>query len=186
MMKKPKCPDLRGKVLNNWKVLEQTSIRKSNGVVVVMLKCECIKCGNINTQPKAAIMKSKGSCVKCINLRSCPHGNVTESYLAKVRQRAKAKKWEYSVSTKYLSELFNKQNGKCVYTGRELKFGTATNFRNGHQTASLDRIDSSKGYVEGNVQWVHKRIQPMKLTMSHDEFISTCCEVSNNARKENL
>ena len=29
-------------------------------------------------------------------------------------------------------------------------------------TASLDRIDSTKGYVRGNIQWVHKDINWFK------------------------
>lgn len=44
----------------------------------------------------------------------------------------------------------------------------------GNLTASLDRIDSSKGYIEGNVQWVHKRINKMKLDDSDTEFIEWC------------
>jgi hypothetical protein len=47
-------------------------------------------------------------------------------------------------------------------------------------TASLDRIDSSKGYVEGNVQWVHKRINIMKNDLSDSEFIEWCRVVSKN------
>jgi hypothetical protein len=31
-----------------------------------------------------------------------------------------------------------------------------------HGTARLDMIDPAKGYVEGNVQWIHKDIQAMK------------------------
>lgn len=185
-----KAKSVVGTTISNWLVLEQCSIPVTKHYVcnpnthgtMIMLKAKCIHCDNVVTQPKRALEKSKGSCANCINLRSCPYGDVTESYLAKVRQRAKAKKWEYSVSTKYLSELFRKQNKRCVYTGRQLEFGTATNFRNGHQTASLDRIDSAKGYVEDNVQWVHKKVQPMKLSMSHDDFIALCHEISNNAK----
>ena len=46
-------------------------------------------------------------------------------------------------------------------------------------TASLDRIDSSKGYVEGNVQWVHKMINMSKQQYSQEEFIDMCKAVAN-------
>ena len=41
-------------------------------------------------------------------------------------------------------------------------------------TASLDRIDSSKGYIKGNVQWVHKEFNKMKLDLLDKEFIDIC------------
>ena len=41
-------------------------------------------------------------------------------------------------------------------------------------TASLDRIDSNKGYVEGNVQWVHVDVNYMKLDYDQDYYINIC------------
>ena len=38
-------------------------------------------------------------------------------------------------------------------------------------TASLDRIDSSKGYQPGNVWWVHKRVNRLKNDFSMDELL---------------
>jgi hypothetical protein len=45
-------------------------------------------------------------------------------------------------------------------------------------TASLDRIDSDKGYAEDNVQWVHKKINSMKQTMRDELFIEMCKRVA--------
>lgn len=44
--------------------------------------------------------------------------------------------------------------------------------------ASLDRIDSTRGYVEGNLQWVDKVFQKMKRVMSDADFIHACRRVS--------
>ena len=58
-------------------------------------------------------------------------------------------------------------------------------FASGHrtrQTASLDRIDSNLDYIEGNVQWVHKRVNAMKSDMSTKEFLEWCTLVHH--RKE--
>lgn len=38
--------------------------------------------------------------------------------------------------------------------------------------ASLDRIDNSKGYVEGNLQWLCKRVNYMKHTMNNEYFLT--------------
>lgn len=40
--------------------------------------------------------------------------------------------------------------------------------------ASLDRIDSDKGYIEGNVQWLHKWVNLMKSDFTQDEFLNYC------------
>ena len=78
--------------------------------------------------------------------------------------------FEYSVTKPFLWNLYLQQNRKCNLTGLALCFK-----QNGEpQTASLDRIDSSRGYVEGNVQWVHKDINNMKQDYSMNEFLTYC------------
>lgn len=42
------------------------------------------------------------------------------------------------------------------------------------QTASLDRIDSTKGYIKDNIQWIHKDIQRLKLNFSQTKLIELC------------
>ena len=51
------------------------------------------------------------------------------------------------------------------------------------RTASLDRIDSEKGYVAGNVHWVHKTVNKMKMEFSVDDFVSVCKEVAEHKSK---
>ena len=76
-------------------------------------------------------------------------------------------------------DLFIKQNRKCALSGLELSFPKI----NGDQsyTASIDRIDSSLGYIEGNVQWVHKDINIMKNKYDQDYFIQMCKLISENS-----
>ena len=69
-------------------------------------------------------------------------------------------------------ELFLKQNRKCALTGQSIFFAKTTREHDSKQTtASLDRIDSNNGYIEGNVQWVHKKLNMMKQAMPDQEFI---------------
>ena len=51
---------------------------------------------------------------------------------------------------KDLKEIFDKQNGKCIYTGVNLCLNKNTNPN--YQT-SLDRIDNSKSYTKDNIQF---------------------------------
>lgn len=51
----------------------------------------------------------------------------------------------YNLTVDYIQELLNKQNYKCYYTGINLKIGSKLT------NPTLDRIDSNKGYIKGNV-----------------------------------
>ena len=50
-------------------------------------------------------------------------------------------------------------------------------------TASLDRINSKKGYVEGNIQWVHKDINMMKHCLETSDFIKWCEKINENFKE---
>ena len=85
---------------------------------------------------------------------------------------------ELSITKEYVWDLYLKQERKCKLSGVEIKF--PTKHKDKSYTVSLDRIDSSKGYIEGNVQWVHKDINMMKRTYNNDYFIEMCRLISNN------
>lgn len=86
---------------------------------------------------------------------------------------------ELNIKIEYAWDLFIKQNRKCIFSGIELVFGK----NNKDTTASLDRIDSSKGYIEGNVQWVHKIVNKMKNVLPDEEFIEWCCIIAEHRGK---
>ena len=63
-------------------------------------------------------------------------------------------------------ELKKKQNNKCIYTGQELNWK-----QNTINKASIDRIDSNKGYVKNNIQLVSHLINQAKSDLKHNEFL---------------
>jgi len=73
---------------------------------------------------------------------------------------------------------FVEQDGKCALTGELLVFESESNASDG--TASLDRIDSSKGYTKENIQWVHKNVNYIKRDLPNDEFIEWCKKVAKH------
>ena len=87
----------------------------------------------------------------------------------------KTRKLDFAITIEYAWKLFLQQNRQCALTGMPLQFQSRDNATD--RTASLDRIDSSKGYIEGNVQWVHKDINYMKQEYSQDHFIALCEKV---------
>lgn len=94
-------------------------------------------------------------------------GEISGSYWSCIRSNAKrrSRNVDFHISMEYAWRVFEEQGGRCAYTGETLSL------KKGTKTGSLDRIDSSKGYIEGNVQWVHKWVNLMKLDHDHEEFL---------------
>lgn len=68
----------------------------------------------------------------------------------------------------------------CIYTGIPLTF--APNCPN---TASLDRIDNTKGYVPGNVAFCLTIVNRMKQDMPVSEFLNLCSRILDHSRIRN-
>lgn len=112
------------------------------------------------------------------NSQPCVHHNkIYKGYIATIRKGANSRNLTFNVTIEYLSNIFLLQKGLCALSGEEIIFHYKSNIK----TASLDRIDSSKGYIEGNVQWIHKTISPMKLDYDQNYFIAMCNNIYTNS-----
>lgn len=103
---------------------------------------------------------------------------ISGTFFAKIKREAKEREIEFNLTIEQLWNLFIKQNQKCALSGVPLKF--QSNYRVSDQTASLDRIDSSKGYTIDNVQWVHKIVNFMKQSLSKKELLAWCKLIIDN------
>ncbi len=90
---------------------------------------------------------------------------------------AKKRNIAFNINIEYAWEIFLKQDKKCALSGVPIEFG---NSYNKTISASLDRINSKKGYIKDNIQWVHKHINIMKRDLSDEEFIKWCTKVSSH------
>ena len=72
--------------------------------------------------------------------------------------------------------MWELQKGCCNLTGLSIILPKGGNHEN---VASLDRIDSSRGYIKDNIQWVHKDINRMKWDFPQDKFVKLCFYVAN-------
>lgn len=102
-------------------------------------------------------------------------GNLRQGKFSKIQRGAKARNIECLVTKEYLNNLFIKQNGICAITGDVLP---------DINKASLDRLDSSLGYIEGNVQWVTVQANESKHVMTMAELITFCKKVLNHANQQ--
>lgn len=101
-------------------------------------------------------------------------------FFSNVKRGAESRNIEFNITIEYLWELLLRQNKKCALSGIDLSFSETRKNKDKSKTVSVDRIDSSKGYEHGNVQWVHKQINIMKNSLSDKEFIEFCIRVANN------
>lgn len=64
----------------------------------------------------------------------------------------------------------------CPLSGKSLIYHRGK--RDSEANASLDRIDSNKGYVKGNLRWVDKHVNKMRLNWTDEEFLSLVAEIA--------
>jgi len=104
--------------------------------------------------------------------------DIQQSYWTSITKGAIARNLEFSISIEYAWNLYILQGKKCSLTGVTIFF-PKTRKTAKNSTASLDRIDNTKGYIEGNVQWVHKKINQIKMDLTVEDFFELCKNVVN-------
>lgn len=92
--------------------------------------------------------------------------------LSAARNRAAQKSLPFAITALHLRELWEKQEGKCHYTGEAL-----TMEPNLRHTISLDRICPVLGYVPGNVVLCCDIVNKMKWDMDDRELVAWCRKV---------
>jgi len=154
--------------------LEVTAKSKSkNGQVYWNCRCKCGK--NIELPTKTITRNERKSCgcwmksKEYSQSRWSGFGEIHGKWWGNVKRGASQRGHDFNLSIEDAWRLFEKQDRKCVYSGVTLKFSNSVRLSK-DTTASLDRIDSNKGYTIDNVQWVHKTVNLMKQGVTDQEF----------------
>ena len=176
--------DLSGKRFGLLKVISYSHSDRQNCPFYI---CRC-SCGKEKTIKGKYLKNGDTKSCGCLreisgnkNLRFTGYKEIHGKFFSRIVRSAKSRKLEFNITIQQVWDLFLKQNRKCSFSGMLLNFQSNTHLYDG--TASLDRIDSNKGYTIDNVQWVHKKVNMMKKEMSDSEFITWCREISGY-RKE--
>lgn len=104
------------------------------------------------------------------------HTREIDSRLRNLHTKAKWRcKKEFNITEEDLFDLWSKQDGKCAYS--KLPMSAASNQL---YTVSLDRIDSSTGYIVGNIQLVCAAVNRMKQEFTQDVFLTLCNLITQN------
>lgn len=95
-----------------------------------------------------------------------------------IKRRVRVKGFEIDFDPEFIAHLYAVQNGKCAYTGDPLSLQAGL-----PSTMSIDRIDSSIGYIKSNVALVTWQVNNAKQDMSMDEFAMICKKVVAHGQK---
>lgn len=157
-------------------------VRLRNGRRARMWACRC-DCGAEASCSQERLVAGRAKTCGCGRARSrkgADHPNWTGSgdlpgaYWSCLVTGARLRSIPMSLTVAEAAEAFAKQGGRCALTGLPLSF------QRSDATASLDRIDSSKPYELGNIQWVHKTINLMKNALPQAEFVAMCAAVAKH------
>lgn len=104
-----------------------------------------------------------------------------------LNRRVRDRDLECDVDKEFILNLWQKQEGKCFYTGVEMELGKhkeKKDFYNANfNVISIDRFDSSKGYTKDNTILCCWGVNKMKQEMSYEELLKWCSLILDKHNK---
>lgn len=105
------------------------------------------------------------------------HPHIPTRMWISILSNSKKKNREVSIDRDYVWSIYQKQKGACALTGWPISFAEGGR-------ASVDRIDSTKGYIKGNVQIVDSRANKIKMNNTDQFFYKVCESVTRHRRSD--
>lgn len=96
----------------------------------------------------------------------------------RIKKSALKKGKEFTITLYDIKDCWIKQNGQCRFSKIKLELPKQHKDLDKPLIISIDRIDSSIGYVPGNIQIVHKLVNIMKQCQTDEQFINNCKLIS--------
>ena len=103
-------------------------------------------------------------------------GDLSGDHWSRIQRGAISRNLELTVTIEDVWNKYLQQNGKCAISGVDIilrgqEIGMSSKCIHDKTTASLDRIDSKKGYIIDNIQWIHKDLNQMKSDHTMEQFL---------------
>lgn len=166
--------DISGNVYGKWTTLARDSEKSTNKHTYWICKCECGRTKSVSLNDLQN-NRSK-QCISCSNStykgKKRGYKDISGSYWCRLKHGAKNRTIAFEIDIEYAWGIFLLQKGRCALSNKPISLTNST--------ASLDRIDSAKGYEPGNVQWVHKTINRLKNNYQEKEFVELCTSISKH------
>ncbi|SRR3990167_5686441 len=173
--------ELAGKKINDWNII---GLVYSNNKGERVWLCQC-KCGKQQEVVGHLIVNGNSKrCLDC-NLSHPYEEEFHDTVWHHICLGAKARGYPVAITKSYAYELFLRQNRKCLLSNLDIWFPKNSKETQSHRyTASLDRINSSQGYVLNNVMWIHKDINIIKGALNQNYFLKLCIQISEQMTEE--
>lgn len=173
--------DFSDKKIGSLTIIEPLEVGHKGGGKHIKWRCKC-DCGNEHIAYSHHLSRSLSvRCKQCADISRRSELELKKYIWSNFKRSAVNRGLDFQLDREWAYDLFLQQQKKCALSGVIISFAKcASDHVAGMTTASLDRIDSGKGYLVGNVQWVHKTINFMKAAMPVDEFLSWCSAVTNS------
>lgn len=120
----------------------------------------------------------KQPCKKCSVKKNHPSGMVGAVRVAwfnSFYKSALSRGYQWNISIEEVDTLYSFQSGRCALTGWPIGWSS----EGWNHTASIDRIDNSRGYDLNNIQLVHKSLNMARGSMTIDDFLEVCRAVAD-------
>lgn len=172
-----------GEVYKNWEIIEGK--KKLNKFWCFNAKC--LKCGHTQYVRKDQLFFTSKKCNACNYRAEVERSEHKQKVLNRkmhqpactlfnhVCREAALRSILVTITPQYLESVFETQKHCCAITGDYIP---------DIRKASVDRIDSSKPYEEGNIQIVTKQANISKHVMTMSQLYEFCTKVINHANQQ--
>jgi hypothetical protein len=168
--------DMTGNKIGSLTVVKRAKSKNK----LAMWECQC-KCGNVCVCRGADLRQGKIKTCGCRmgveNRRNWKgYGEIPKKYWSSLINNANQRGKKFDITIKQINDLFLEQDKKCALSGRVIAFED--------KSASLDRVDNTKGYSIDNVQWLHKDVNKAKVNFTQEDFTLLCEQIADYRRNK--
>jgi hypothetical protein len=162
-----------GKKFGKWTIVSDQTVKLNN---ITHWQCQC-ECGREQLVPLNNLMN--GSSTQCKNCsakiggqkRRKGYEEISGNHWSQIKSQAKRKNVSFEIRIEEAWEIYKKQHEQCALSGKKITF-SGYPYDASKNTAILDRIEPTLGFVKYNCQWIHKDVARIKPSdMSRNEFL---------------
>lgn len=169
---------------------------KSHGIKVkhILWKCKC-SCGSEKWIKASNLRAGRAISCGCARYQHPNFGQKPvpkdskyffQSWVNIWRRKAETRHRDFTITIDDLDLLYEKQNGRCFYSGDPLIVANGSKFCLNESNISLDRIDNSKGYTLNNIVLCTKTVNISRNTQSIEDYISLCDRISKYQKEKGV
>lgn len=142
---------------------------------LLVYHCRCSLCDSVVTRKYLELITpiTSTGCKYCRQEKGFEE--ISQGYFNQIYKGAIRRSFSFDITIEDIWSQYMKQDRRCNLTNIPVQF-----YRRGKNkpvnanTASVDRVDSTKGYSIDNIQIIYAPINVMKMSLSQDEFICFC------------